>query len=82
MEEEVGHMQQTIEQMEKSCDHLYAPCDPDPLHSPVCRNLTQRQGYLYVRKWVRRKMGHATLPLSSFNLVTRVNSAVWTTPQQ
>ncbi|XP_019734880.1 DCC-interacting protein 13-alpha [Hippocampus comes] len=49
MEEEVGHMQQTIEQMEKSCDPLYAPCDPDPLHSPVCRNLTQRQGYLYVR---------------------------------
>ncbi|XP_077386193.1 DCC-interacting protein 13-alpha [Festucalex cinctus] len=49
MEEEVGHMQQTIEQMERSCDPLYAPCDPDPLHSPVCRTLTQKQGYLYVR---------------------------------
>ncbi|XP_077428488.1 DCC-interacting protein 13-alpha [Vanacampus margaritifer] len=49
MEEEVGHMQQSIEQMETSCDPLYAPCDPDPLHSPVCRTLTQKQGYLYVR---------------------------------
>ncbi|XP_061687709.1 DCC-interacting protein 13-alpha isoform X2 [Syngnathoides biaculeatus] len=50
MEEEAGQMQQTIEQMEKSCDPLYAPCDPDPVHSPVCRNLTQKQGYLYIRK--------------------------------
>uniref|UniRef100_A0A672ZE93 PID domain-containing protein n=1 Tax=Sphaeramia orbicularis TaxID=375764 RepID=A0A672ZE93_9TELE len=49
MEEEVGHMQQTIQQMESSCDPLYAPCDPDPGHSPVCRNLTRKQGYLYIR---------------------------------
>ncbi|XP_049589464.1 DCC-interacting protein 13-alpha [Syngnathus scovelli] len=49
MEEETGRMQQTIEQMERSCDPLYAPCDPDPLQSPVCRNLTQKQGYLYIR---------------------------------
>uniref|UniRef100_A0A4W6FV04 Adaptor protein, phosphotyrosine interaction, PH domain and leucine zipper containing 1 n=1 Tax=Lates calcarifer TaxID=8187 RepID=A0A4W6FV04_LATCA len=49
MEEEVGQMQQTIQQMERSCDSLYAPCDPDPAHSPVCRNLTRKQGYLYIR---------------------------------
>uniref|UniRef100_A0A3B4Y8X3 Adaptor protein, phosphotyrosine interaction, PH domain and leucine zipper containing 1 n=1 Tax=Seriola lalandi dorsalis TaxID=1841481 RepID=A0A3B4Y8X3_SERLL len=49
MEEEVGQMQQTIQQMEISCDSLYAPCDPDPAHSPVCRNLTRKQGYLYIR---------------------------------
>ncbi|XP_028262299.1 DCC-interacting protein 13-alpha [Parambassis ranga] len=49
MEEEVGQMQQTIQQMEMSCDSLYAPCDPDPAHSPVCRNLTRKQGYLYIR---------------------------------
>ncbi|XP_061543670.1 DCC-interacting protein 13-alpha isoform X2 [Phycodurus eques] len=62
MEKEVGQMQETIEQMERSCDPLYAPCDPDPLHSPVCRNLTQKQGYLYIRKtaveekrWLLRK---------------------------
>lgn len=50
MEEEVGQMQQTIQDMERSCDPLYAPCDPDPAHSPVCRNLTRKQGYLYIRK--------------------------------
>ncbi|XP_026162800.1 DCC-interacting protein 13-alpha [Mastacembelus armatus] len=49
MEEEVRQMQQTIQQMERSCDPLYAPCDPDPAHSPVCRNLTRKQGYLYIR---------------------------------
>ncbi|CAN9512608.1 unnamed protein product [Ophioblennius macclurei] len=49
MEEEVGQMQQTIQQMERSCDPLYAPCDPDPIHSPVCRSLTRKQGYLYIR---------------------------------
>ncbi|XP_020777735.1 DCC-interacting protein 13-alpha isoform X1 [Boleophthalmus pectinirostris] len=49
MEEEVGQMQQTIQQMERSCDPLYAPCDPDPAHSPVSRNLTRKQGYLYIR---------------------------------
>uniref|UniRef100_A0A3Q4BFM2 PID domain-containing protein n=1 Tax=Mola mola TaxID=94237 RepID=A0A3Q4BFM2_MOLML len=49
MEEEVGQMQQTIQDMERSCDALYAPCDPDPAHSPVCRNLTRKQGYLYIR---------------------------------
>ncbi|KAM9364428.1 DCC-interacting protein 13-alpha [Pholidichthys leucotaenia] len=49
MEEEVGQMQQTIQQMERACDSLYAPCDPDPAHSPVCRNLTRKQGYLYIR---------------------------------
>ncbi|KAM9859840.1 DCC-interacting protein 13-alpha-like [Aulostomus maculatus] len=49
MEEEIGQMQQTIQQMETSCDPLYAPCDPDPVHSPVCRNLTRKQGYLYIR---------------------------------
>ncbi|XP_019952186.2 DCC-interacting protein 13-alpha [Paralichthys olivaceus] len=49
MEEEVGQMQQTIQQIETSCDTLYAPCDPDPAHSPVCRNLTRKQGYLYIR---------------------------------
>ncbi|XP_071349572.1 DCC-interacting protein 13-alpha [Trachinotus anak] len=49
MEEEVGQMQQTIQEMERSCDSLYAPCDPDPAHSPVCRNLTRKQGYLYIR---------------------------------
>ncbi|KAJ0002533.1 hypothetical protein NQD34_007682 [Periophthalmus magnuspinnatus] len=49
MEEEVGQMQQTIQQMERSCDPLYAPCDPDPTHSPVSRNLTRKQGYLYIR---------------------------------
>uniref|UniRef100_A0A671XGC1 DCC-interacting protein 13-alpha n=1 Tax=Sparus aurata TaxID=8175 RepID=A0A671XGC1_SPAAU len=49
MEEEVGQMQQTIQDMERSCDPLYAPCDPDPAHSPVCRNLTRKQGYLYIR---------------------------------
>ncbi|XP_073326268.1 DCC-interacting protein 13-alpha [Pagrus major] len=49
MEEEVGQMQQTISDMERSCDPLYAPCDPDPAHSPVCRNLTRKQGYLYIR---------------------------------
>nr|XP_046240877.1 DCC-interacting protein 13-alpha [Scatophagus argus] len=49
MEEEVTHMQQTIQDMERSCDSLYAPCDPDPAHSPVCRNLTRKQGYLYIR---------------------------------
>lgn len=49
MEEEIGQMQQTIQDMERSCDPLYAPCDPDPAHSPVCRNLTQKQGYLYIR---------------------------------
>ncbi|XP_039971712.1 DCC-interacting protein 13-alpha isoform X2 [Xiphias gladius] len=49
MEEDVGQMQQTIQQMERSCDSLYAPCDPDPAYSPVCRNLTRKQGYLYIR---------------------------------
>ncbi|XP_070696429.1 DCC-interacting protein 13-alpha [Pempheris klunzingeri] len=49
MEEEVGQMQETIQQMERTCDPLYAPCDPDPAHSPVCRNLTRKQGYLYIR---------------------------------
>nr|XP_020466841.1 DCC-interacting protein 13-alpha isoform X3 [Monopterus albus] len=49
MEEEVGQMQQTIQEIERSCDPLYAPCDPDPAHSPVCRNLTRKQGYLYIR---------------------------------
>ncbi|XP_057701219.1 DCC-interacting protein 13-alpha [Corythoichthys intestinalis] len=49
MEQEAGHMQETIEEMERSCDPLYAPCDPDQVHSPVCRNLTQKQGYLYIR---------------------------------
>ncbi|AWP02267.1 hypothetical protein SMAX5B_001081 [Scophthalmus maximus] len=49
MEDEVGQMQQTIQQMETSCDSLYAPCDPDPTHSPVCRNLTRKQGYLFIR---------------------------------
>ncbi|XP_038135632.1 DCC-interacting protein 13-alpha [Cyprinodon tularosa] len=49
MEEEVGQMQQTIQQMERSCDVLYAPCDPDPAHSPVCRSLTRKQGYLFIR---------------------------------
>uniref|UniRef100_A0A668RVA7 PID domain-containing protein n=1 Tax=Oreochromis aureus TaxID=47969 RepID=A0A668RVA7_OREAU len=52
MEEEVGQMQQTIQEMERACDALYAPCDPDPAHSPVCRNLTRKQGYLYIRKVV------------------------------
>ncbi|XP_058488240.1 DCC-interacting protein 13-alpha [Solea solea] len=49
MEEEVRQMQQTIQQMEVSCDPLYVPCDPDPVHSPVCRNLTRKQGYLFIR---------------------------------
>ncbi|XP_068451974.1 DCC-interacting protein 13-alpha [Clinocottus analis] len=49
MEQEVGQMQETIQEMERSCDQLYAPCDPDPAHSPVCRNLTRKQGYLYIR---------------------------------
>ncbi|KAM3849985.1 DCC-interacting protein 13-alpha isoform 2-T2 [Diretmus argenteus] len=49
MEGEVGTMQQTIQQMEQACDPLYVPCDPDPAHSPVCRNLTRKQGYLYIR---------------------------------
>ncbi|XP_072296069.1 DCC-interacting protein 13-alpha [Eucyclogobius newberryi] len=49
MEEEVGQMQQTIQEMERSCDPLYAPCDPDPAHSPLSRNLTQKQGYLFIR---------------------------------
>ncbi|XP_005724476.1 DCC-interacting protein 13-alpha isoform X1 [Pundamilia nyererei] len=49
MEEEVGQMQQTIQEMERACDALYAPCDPDPAHSPVSRNLTRKQGYLYIR---------------------------------
>ncbi|XP_056128751.1 DCC-interacting protein 13-alpha [Lampris incognitus] len=49
MEGEVGAMQQTIQQIERSCDPLYAPCDPDPAHTPVCRNLTRKQGYLYTR---------------------------------
>ncbi|XP_063329847.1 DCC-interacting protein 13-alpha isoform X2 [Pelmatolapia mariae] len=49
MEEEVGQMQQTIQEMERACDALYAPCDPDPAHSPVCRHLTRKQGYLYIR---------------------------------
>lgn len=51
MEEEVRQMQQTIQDMERSCDLLYAPYEPDPSHSPVCRNLTQKQGYLYIRKY-------------------------------
>lgn len=50
MDEEVGQMQQTIQDVESSCDMLYAPCDPDPAHSPVCRNLTRKQGYLHIRK--------------------------------
>uniref|UniRef100_H2S0I3 Adaptor protein, phosphotyrosine interaction, PH domain and leucine zipper containing 1 n=1 Tax=Takifugu rubripes TaxID=31033 RepID=H2S0I3_TAKRU len=49
MEEEVRQMQETIQDMERSCDLLYAPYEPDPNHSPVCRNLTQKQGYLYIR---------------------------------
>ncbi|XP_054906112.1 DCC-interacting protein 13-alpha isoform X2 [Poeciliopsis prolifica] len=49
MEEEVGQMQENIQQMERSCDPLYAPCDPDPAQSPICRNLTRKQGYLYIR---------------------------------
>lgn len=51
MEEEVRQMQETIQDMERSCDLLYAPYEPDPNHSPVCRNLTQKQGYLYIRKY-------------------------------
>lgn len=51
MEEEVRQMQQTIQDMERSCDLLYAPYEPDPNHSPVCRSLTQKQGYLYIRKY-------------------------------
>lgn len=50
MEEEVRQMQETIQDMERSCDLLYAPYEPDPNHSPVCRNLTQKQGYLYIRR--------------------------------
>uniref|UniRef100_A0A8C9XV44 Adaptor protein, phosphotyrosine interaction, PH domain and leucine zipper containing 1 n=1 Tax=Sander lucioperca TaxID=283035 RepID=A0A8C9XV44_SANLU len=49
MEADVGQMQETIQEMERSCDGLYAPCDPDPAHSPVCRNLTRKQGYLHIR---------------------------------
>uniref|UniRef100_A0A8C2WBK7 Adaptor protein, phosphotyrosine interaction, PH domain and leucine zipper containing 1 n=1 Tax=Cyclopterus lumpus TaxID=8103 RepID=A0A8C2WBK7_CYCLU len=49
MEQEVGQMQETILEMERSCDQLYAPCDPDPAHTPVCRNLTRKQGYLAIR---------------------------------
>ncbi|XP_062264887.1 DCC-interacting protein 13-alpha [Platichthys flesus] len=49
MEAEVGQMQQSIQQIETSCDTLYAPCDPDPALAPVCRNLTRKQGYLYIR---------------------------------
>ncbi|TNN27228.1 DCC-interacting protein 13-alpha [Liparis tanakae] len=49
MEQEVGQMQETIQEMETSCDQLYTPCDPDPAHTPVCRNLTRKQGYLYIR---------------------------------
>ncbi|KAK2915467.1 DCC-interacting protein 13-alpha isoform X1 [Channa argus] len=49
MEEEVRQMQETIQQLERSCDPLYIPCDPDPAQSPVCRNLTRKQGYLYIR---------------------------------
>lgn len=51
MEEEVRQMQETIQDMERSCDLVYAPYEPDPNHSPVCRNLTQKQGYLYIRKY-------------------------------
>lgn len=51
MEEEVRQMQQTIQDMERSCDLLYAPYEPDPNNSPVCRNLTQKQGYLHIRKY-------------------------------
>ncbi|XP_075996330.1 DCC-interacting protein 13-alpha [Genypterus blacodes] len=49
MEEEVGQMQETIQQMEMTCDPQYTPFDPDPAHSPVCRNLTRKQGYLHLR---------------------------------
>ncbi|KAK0135880.1 DCC-interacting protein 13-alpha [Merluccius polli] len=49
METEVGSMQQTIQEMEDSCDLLYVPCDPDPAHTPLNRNLTRKQGYLYTR---------------------------------
>ncbi|XP_054639677.1 DCC-interacting protein 13-alpha isoform X2 [Dunckerocampus dactyliophorus] len=49
MDEELGQMQETIQQMESLCDPLYAPCDPDPVHSPVYRNLTRKHGYLYIR---------------------------------
>uniref|UniRef100_H3DLR9 Adaptor protein, phosphotyrosine interaction, PH domain and leucine zipper containing 1 n=1 Tax=Tetraodon nigroviridis TaxID=99883 RepID=H3DLR9_TETNG len=49
MEEEVRQMQQTIQDMERSCDPLYAPYEPDQNLSPVCRNLTQKQGYLHIR---------------------------------
>ncbi|CAG11828.1 unnamed protein product, partial [Tetraodon nigroviridis] len=42
-------MQQTIQDMERSCDPLYAPYEPDQNLSPVCRNLTQKQGYLHIR---------------------------------
>ncbi|XP_034725368.1 DCC-interacting protein 13-alpha [Etheostoma cragini] len=49
MEAEVGQMQETIQEMERSCDGLYTPCDSDPAHSPVCRNLTRKQGYLHIR---------------------------------
>nr|XP_057911220.1 DCC-interacting protein 13-alpha [Doryrhamphus excisus] len=49
MEDEVGQMQETIQQLENLCDPLYAPCDPDPVHTPVYRNLTRKQGYLYIR---------------------------------
>ncbi|KAI4826822.1 hypothetical protein KUCAC02_030253 [Chaenocephalus aceratus] len=49
METEVGQMHETIQEMERSCDPLYVPCDPDPAHSPVCRNLTRKQGYLHIR---------------------------------
>ncbi|KAM4612917.1 DCC-interacting protein 13-alpha [Polymixia lowei] len=49
MEGEVDSMQQTIHQMERSCDPLYVPCDPDPAHTPVSRHLTRKQGYLHTR---------------------------------
>ncbi|KAF3856758.1 hypothetical protein F7725_017481 [Dissostichus mawsoni] len=49
METEVGQMHETIQEMERSCDPLYVPCEPDPAHSPVCRNLTRKQGYLHIR---------------------------------
>ncbi|XP_059925004.1 DCC-interacting protein 13-alpha isoform X1 [Gadus macrocephalus] len=49
METEVGSMQQTIQEMEDSCDLLYVPTDPDPTHTPLNRNLTRKQGYLYKR---------------------------------
>lgn len=71
MEEEVRQMQETIQDMERSCDLLYAPYEPDPNHSPVCRTLTQKQGYLYIRKYDCHR-----LCLCSFGLMSSHNKRV------